>query len=93
MMLDDAELPEAFRPEEIALAEDAPPETTSYAKNDKNEVVHWRIGCSIIGLEECKLSCARGIKSFQDHSGPEGTEKSSPEHFPGKVGANLLRNY
>ncbi len=91
VVLNDAELPKAFRPEEIALAERPPPNTSSYTKEDEKKVVHWRIGRSVIRLEERKLSSARGVEHFQDHSGPERTEKSSPEHLAGKVGTNFLK--
>ncbi len=90
VVLNDAELPKAFRPEEIALAECAPPNTSSHTKEDENKVVHWRIGRSVVRLEERKLSSARGVERFQDHSGPKRTEKSSPEHLAGKVGADFL---
>ena len=87
------ELSKAFRPEEIAFAKHATPEAPSYAKENENEIMHWGIGCSIVRLKKHKLSGACRIKSFQYNGGPERTKKGSPEHFAGKVGANLLETF
>ncbi len=43
MILDDFEFSKAFRPDEVALAEQATPQTSCYAKKYEDKVVNRRV--------------------------------------------------
>ena len=90
VVLDELELTEAFGPEEIAFAEYSAPEASCDTQEHEDEVVDWRIGCSVIGLIERQLACTSGIERLQDHCSPKRAEESTPKDLSRKIGADFL---
>ena len=90
VVLDEFELTEGFGPEEVAFAEYSAPEASCDTQEYEDEIVDWRIGCSVIGLIERQLTCTSGIERLQDHCSPKGTEESPPKDLSRKIGADLL---
>ena len=92
IVLDKLELTKAFGPEEVAFAEYSAPEASCDTQEDEDEVMDWRIGCSVIGLIKRQFTCTSGIECLQDHCSPEGAEESTPKDLSRKIGADFLYN-
>ena len=92
IVLNDFELTKAFRPEEVAFAEYSTPQASCDTQEYEDEVMDWRIGCSVIGFIKRQFACTSGVECFQDHCSPEGAEKSTPKDLSRKIGADFLYN-
>src|SRR6187402_681161 len=92
MVLDYGVFSKGFGPEEVSLTENASEKPTSNAEEDEDQIMDWVIIDSVVGFEEDKLSCPRGIQGFEDDRCKKRANEGSPEDFPWEVCTDFLRD-